>query len=385
MHVKRFLHKLVNKSIHKTKLKNLLIFVETVISTKALKLTHLGRALKGNAQERSSIRRMDRFLANDFFQSEYVIFYKCMAKLLIGSKKNPIIIVDWTKLPNTNHYALRASLAAKGRSLTLYEEVHAKKFEGNRKVHKEFLNQLKDLLLAECCPIIVTDAGFKNPWFKAVVGLGWDYIGRVRGRMHYSDGDDFQEVKGLFNKATTIPKYLGKKTLTKNNKFITSFYIFKAKLKGRKKLNKNGKVSKDKDSKNHSRSYREPWLLVSSLDGKQFAKKVIDIYKTRMGIEEAFRDLKSPQYGFSFNENKTIRSERLIVWLLLAALASLCAWIAGFNAEEERLHKQFQANSIKHRRVLSYFYLGCQVIRKKIDIPIKISEKMFNLEGLSHG
>ena len=79
-------------------------------------------------------------------------------------------------------------------------------------------------------------------------------------------------------------------------------------------------------------------------------------------------------------ENKTERQERLIVWLLLAALASLFAWVVGRAAETKGLQYQFQANSIRHRRVLSLFYLGCEVIRKNINLPIDLEMIFFNEE-----
>jgi hypothetical protein len=53
------------------------------------------------------------------------------------------------------------------------------------------------------------------------------------------------------------------------------------------------------------------------------------------------------------------------VLLLIALLGSLVAWLTGKIAEEVGLHRQYQANSIRHHRVLSFFYLGCQVLRDK--------------------
>ena len=93
-----------------------------------------------------------------------------------------------------------------------------------------------------------------------------------------------------------------------------------------------------------------------------------------MTIEGSFRDVKSTEFGFSLNENKTIKSARYMVWLMISTLAYLIAWIIGFAAEKISLHYDFQANTYRHRRVLSFFYLGCQIVRKKIDIPIQIEE-----------
>jgi hypothetical protein len=372
MHVSTFLHKILGAVIHKSRINLLSSVVFALIKTKQLKLTTLGRALELPIQDRSGIRKLDRLLGNLFFQQKNIIIYEAMSRMIVGNKLRPIIIVDWTKLPNINEYGLRASLSGEGRAITLYEEVHPKKKEGNAKVHASFLKELKSLLPKKCRPIVVTDAGFKNPWFKEVLKLQWDYIGRVRGLTKYSDGAGYKACETLHELASSRPKHLGDKILSKKNPLSTGFFLVKQKLKGGKKYDKSGKIRTDKDSKNYGRSYREPWLLVSSLKGSFSAKKVITIYKHRMTIEEGFRDLKSSQYGFSMEANKTKKPERLIVWLLLAALASLFAWIVGYVAEKLGLHYQFQTNSIRHRRVLSFFYLGCLVIRKKIKVPIDL-------------
>lgn len=120
--------------------------------------------------------------------------------------------------------------------------------------------------------------------------------------------------------------------MTKTNQFETNFYVYKATPKGRHKWTKTipKKIAKDKDSKKHGKSYREPWVLVSSLSSDNCAEHIVEKYKARMTIEEGFRDTKSVNYGFSMNENVTIDAKRYIVWLMLAALAildSMDSWI----------------------------------------------------------
>jgi hypothetical protein len=50
-------------------------------------------------------------------------------------------------------------------------------------VERQFLLHLARALGPSTRPIIVTDAGFDNPWCRAVLALGWDYIGRIRERV----------------------------------------------------------------------------------------------------------------------------------------------------------------------------------------------------------
>jgi hypothetical protein len=381
MHVSKIVTQLLSDVIHKSRIQSLIPVITAIIISKQLRLTQLGRILNTPGKERAGIRRVDRLLANIYYQEQSLDIYKAITQRVVGNQGRPIILVDWTNVPNSKrtaasgeHCALRASLIAEGRSLTLYEEVHPKKKESNPGVHRAFLKRLQSILPAGCRPYVVTDAGFKNPWFKAVLALGWDYVGRIRGGVKYDDGSGFQLIKNLFDKASAIPKYLGLLTLAKKNHLKTNCYIYTHKLKGRKKRTKTGKVDQHKDSKNHSRGYREPWLLVSSVSGFSAPKRVVKIYKLRMTIESSFRDTKSTEFGLSMNENITIKAERYIVWLMISALASMIAWIIGYAAEKEGLHYDFQANTYRHRRVLSFFYLGCQIVRKKIDVPIDLEE-----------
>lgn len=381
MHVSHIVSQLLKEVIHKTRIRSLIPVLTALLKSKQLRLTELGRALDTPGKERSGIRRIDRLLANIYYQNKSVEIYKALTQRVIGNQGRPVILVDWTGVPNSKrtakkgeHCALRASLIASGRGITLYEEVHPKSKENTPSVHRAFLKTLASLLPSGCRPYIVTDAGFKNPWFNAVSSLGWDYIGRVRGTVHYDEGKGFQSVKNLFKKASSIPKYLGSFILAKKNPLKTNCYIYTHSLKGRKKRTKTGKLDKHKDSLNYSKSYREPWLLVSSLKSYSAARRVVKIYQCRMTIEESFRDTKSVAYGLSMNENRTIKAERYTVWFLLAALASIIAWIVGYVAEKQGLHYDFQANTYRHRRVLSFFYLGCQIIRKNIKLNIHLED-----------
>ncbi|WP_257999783.1 transposase, partial [Xanthomonas oryzae] len=52
-----------------------------------------------------------------------------------------------------------------------------------------FLQQLRALIPDDVRPILVTDAGFRTPWFRAVSAMGWDWVGRLRGRTQVKPQD----------------------------------------------------------------------------------------------------------------------------------------------------------------------------------------------------
>ncbi|HXT83766.1 MAG TPA: IS4 family transposase [Verrucomicrobiae bacterium] len=363
--------------MQKKRLDTLIILVTGLITWKKLSVTELGRGINLPIQERSAIRRADRFIGNQKLHKELDAIYRKNVEILIGPKKKPKIIADWTHIPNTSHHALRAALVLKGRALALYEEVYPEKKLGNTKIEKNFLEKLNKLLPEGCKPIIITDAGFRNPWFKKIIELNWDYVGRVRGTHKYYNGNSWLKCKDLLSKAKWKARYIGKIILCKGNSITSHLFLLKGKNK--KKVSSSKYIKKKgggKDSLEYRRSAKENWLLASSIAGKNWLaiNRVIKIYKMRMQIEEGFRDLKSSQYGFGFEKAHSRNRKRIRILLLVAMFASLIAWLVGYIAEKQKWHYQFQVNSIKTRRVLSLFYLGCQVIRRNMKITIDMLE-----------
>jgi hypothetical protein len=109
-----------------------------------------------------------------------LFIFLAVAHHLLRGCARPVILVDWTHSGGT-HEALVAAVPIGGRALPIYVEVHPLKKLGNAAVEKRFLCTLKAILPSECRSIIVSDAGFKGPFFQAAREFGWDFLGRVRG------------------------------------------------------------------------------------------------------------------------------------------------------------------------------------------------------------
>jgi len=166
------LHKTIKKElsfVHKTRLNCLMSVCKTAASNNKLYLTGLGRNDPSQTKTSSNIEKVNRLLGNEHLYRERPSFYQSMAAQLISSTMSPWIHIDWSCINSkTNLYLLRASLSASGRSIAVYEECHPKTKENNHSVHKQFLKNLKAILPPCQPPIIVTDAGFRGPWFKAL-------------------------------------------------------------------------------------------------------------------------------------------------------------------------------------------------------------------------
>lgn len=366
---KGILQKIFSPVMHQKTLTNLILFVESSLDQKIISLTSLGRNLNLPIKERSCIRRSDRFIGNDNLYNSLHDVYKKFTRCVVGRKKRPKIIVDWSQVPNTKCHMLRAALVTKGHAISFYDEVYKEKYLNNGDIELKFLTTIKSMLPKECKPIIITDAGFRNPWYKQVLNLGWDYVGRVRGTPHYFNGHAWTTCQKLLKQAKIGQRYIGKQILGKTNPIETHLHLIKQKSKNRKTTRR--KPGGKRDELNYKRSGKEAWLLASSLSGDNFIKinRVYKIYKARMQIEQCFRDLKSPHVGFGMRNAYSRDPKRIQILLLIAILSAWIALLIGHYLESKKMQYDFQSNSVKNKRVISLVYLGCRALARNVPLP----------------
>lgn len=381
MQLTGLLHKIFKKkalNVHQYTLSNLFQSSDTLIHTNKLNISHLGRNFSKQNKQRSNIKKIDRLIGNPLLQKESIFFYQELSKFLIRENSTPWIHIDWSCICSiTNLYLLRASLSMSGRSIVIYEECHPKKKENNHCAHKEFLNKLKRILPESVKPVIVTDAGFRALWFDYILKLGWNFVGRIRSRNRVliNDSLEWQLSSSLYEKATLIPSCLGAGTLTQSKKVVVNFVLYKAANKNRHRKNKRRDLRPGNMSERYSKSYKEPWLLVTSLTKvKDLALKVVNIYRQRMRIEENFRDIKSTRFGFGLSESRTRSPERMKILLLIGALATFTCWLAGAYAEVGGMASDFQVQSAKFKRSISLVYLGKEILKR----GLKLTKQQFS-------
>lgn len=342
---------------------------QTLCRCRHLSIAALGRCLSSTAQVKHAIKRMDRLFGNRQLHERRESYYRTMAHLLIGAQPQPVILVDWSGLTRCGEFHfLRASVAVGGRALVVWESTYREKDYASAKAHREFVETLKRVLPQTCRPIVVTDAGFRNPWFKLIAKQGWHFVGRARHATHCQQAghDEWLCSNDYYAKARRSACHLFAGLLAKANPLHGHFYLYKDKPKNRKRKNLRGKAIRSSVSLKHAKGAREPWLLFSSLPPEQITPKaLVAMYATRMQIEEAFRDLKNTRNGFSLRHCRSFSIERLNVALLLGAIAMLALWLLGLIAKQQSNHYSFQANTIRDRAVLSTFTIGWQCLMRQ--------------------
>lgn len=370
MHGLQLLHTLLSKScskIHSIRLKALEDAVSSLLINNKLTLVQIGRHLSGPARIKNKIKKVDRLLGNKYLYQEREEIYRALCCKLISSSSRPIILVDWSGVTHCGAFhMIRACLPINGRTVTLYEEVYPESEKDSPKSNKIFFKNLAAILPKNCRPIIVTDAGFRNPWFKEVLRLDWDFVGRIRGNTHVNKitENTWQFCKDLYKTATLDAKYLGKFLLAKSNPIQCEIHIIKGKPKNRKKKNLKGHHVRCSSSLKHAKRNKEPWLITTSLS-KVSTKKIIKFYRMRMSIEQGFRDIKNFRHGFCFRETRSTTKNRLSILLLVGALATFIVCIYGHASWILKLQYHYQTNSIKNRTVLSWFFMGITVLKEK--------------------
>lgn len=372
MHATQILNTVIYQQcqmIHKTRWAACLALVGSCIEGKKLSVTGLGRSILNSVFEKHNIKRADRLIGNAHLHKERKWIHAALARKVIGRILKPVILIDWSPLSKDGTFhLLRASLPVGGRAITIHDEVHPEKLLHNRKVEKQFLTHLKDILPKQRRAIIVTDSGYRTPWFRAVLSLDWDFVGRVGGRTLVSSHakGDWVRTEKIMESAKQRARYYGFIDLVKGHPVACHAYLMKKVPKGRIKKTVHGQPCQSTHSKNNAQRERAPWFIVSSLEGgAAMTEAVMNLYKTRMQIEQGFRDIKNTRWGFSLEEAKVTMVCRYENLLLVGTLATFAVWLVGQIAVQKKIHRRYQANTVKTCPVLSTFYLGCRVIKKQ--------------------
>lgn len=371
MHALTILHRILSTSfpeIHAKRLASLLAAVEAVVSGSRLTLSDMGRGLSGSVAVKHNIKRIDRLLGNGSLHAEIPALYEALVRQHLAGMSMPLIVIDWSDLtPDRQWQLLRASVAAEGRSMTLYEQVHPQSRATSPRVHQTFLARLATMLPMGCTPILITDAGFRGAWFRLVNRMGWYWIGRIRNRdmVRPTGVDTWAGSKTLYPFATAKAQSLGQYDYVRNHPVPCRLVLIKHANQKRHKKSRLGKRVHSSRSLKNARAQREPWLLAVSpkLDHLS-AQAAVSVYAQRMQIEESFRDLKSERFGLGFSANRSTQEDRLGVLLLVGCLASFVLRLIGEVGKAKQLDLQFQSNTRRTRPVFSVISLALQLVQR---------------------
>jgi hypothetical protein len=100
------------------------------------------------------------------------------------------------------------------------------------------------------------------------------------------------------------------------------------------------------------------YLAVQSLVEGRTPKQLVAMYRSRMQIEEGFRDHKSVHYGLGMSQHRKIAQKRRAVLCLLATLAHFVLWSVGTAGKETAQARQVRVNSSSKRAPYSTIFFA---------------------------
>ena len=341
--------------------------VLSVVRGAALSLSCIALKMSGGCKLRHRVKSADRLLGNCGLREQRVRIYGALAQWLSGLPQ-VLLVVDWSDVTvDQRWHMLRASVALRSRSVTLYEEVHPQRLYGNRAVHRKFLKRLAQMLPAGCMPIVMTDAGFHSTWFELVAERGWNYVGRIRGTTMVRVGKPgWMRGKWLYERASAKALDLGLCACVRSNPTPCRLVLVKEDPQGRHRLNIYGKRRVGRASAKCAQAAKEPWLLAASagLDHLS-AQAITGLYAQRMSIEQSFRDTKNLRVGQGLEVSRSRHGARLEILLLIAHLAAFVQRLIGEQAKSQQLELQFSPTNRKTRAQISVMSLA----RRILDAP----------------
>lgn len=341
--------------------------VVSSVNGHALGLVALAVGTPRTISVRHRVKCVDRLLGNTHLKAHRFDLYAALARQWLTGLPQLLIVVDWSSLTaDMQWHWLRASVVCDGRSITLYEEVHPRKHLGSLAVHTRFIKRLAQLLPKSTHPpIVMTDAGFRNTWFRLIAAQGWQWLGRVRNRdfVRKTEAEDWQPAKLLYQQARTVAADLGAFETVRNSPLKCRLVLVKHAPKGRKHRYASGKVKNNSTARKIASRYREPWLLSSSPSlGHLSAEAVIRLYAQRMRIEEEFRDTKNVVLGAGLALSRSHGQQRLQALLLIGHIAQVAKRLIGEAAKSAQLYLQLTSTCRKDRAELSVMMLAKRVI-----------------------
>ena len=357
------------QTMHAARTRALLLAVQALIVGRRLVLMELARQWPGAQRVRTPLKALDRLLSNPHLHQERERIYAGIAHWLLRSPQ-PVIIVDWSNLKaDRSWHLLRAVVPVGGRGLPILDMVFRDGQQNTPRAEQLFLQRLKTIVPAGVRPIVVTDAGFRGPWFRAVQAQGWHWLGRLRHTTYVKPAsapdhpDQWVPCKTLHAQASATPREMGLMDTARHCPWTCHVALLSKPAKGRSAKTLQGAKKRSAHSKKNALREREPWIIVASPALRVNARQMTQLYARRMQIELSFRDLKSHQYGQGLEDSLTRKGPRIEVLLLLQTLAAFATWLVGLACEVSGLAQWLSPHAGSKKKYYSTTRIGQEALQ----------------------
>lgn len=291
-----------------------------------LSLSALARTMPTRTAFKAQYKRLARFLENKHFTPEAMI--PALVNLVIGPLRRGLvpILIDQTDIGGTP--TLMAGVSHRGRVLPMAFSCfeYARLRRSQNTLETAFLTLIVASLGAAVRAVFVGDRQYgRFQLLHALNGLGQLYVLRCK-----TDVILWQDGKERFPRHFYAPPG-------------------KALRYSRLKYRKHGREPVDLVVY-HDPSYKEPWYLLvpSGSEDVLPTQRVVAIYRSRMRIEQGFRDWKT-HLGVRGLQLKVERAARLGRLLLALTLAYISLLLLGACDWAQRQRRRFEVRRLRAR------------------------------------
>lgn len=327
-YVRKLVEQVFREDMHAARVLSLANGVIGVLHAAVLAIHAIGQAYAkvAHIQPKSGVKQIDRLLSNEGLVMPQIL--KSWVAFVVGSRKEIVIVLDWTDFEKDDHATLAAYLVTRhGRATPLvWQTVKKSTLEGMRNAHEYALvERLHSYLDKDIKITLLADRGFGDQkLYDYLSFLGWDFVIRFRGCIVVENAAG--EAKPA--KEWVLPN-------------------------GRATMLRDVRVTKDRARVAavvvvHAPKMKEAWCLATTLVDKK-ASEIVKLYGKRFTIEETFRDEKDMHFGMGLSATHIRDARRRDRLLLLAAVAHALLTLLGAASEEAGLDRYLKANTVKRR------------------------------------
>jgi len=330
--------------LRKTQLVNLCLVVHALVLCGRPCLSAVARCLPGPVRLIHRIKRVYRFVSNPRLPREQLAAQLAYLNWAYGAGRQPRVILDWTDLGD-EYVSLWAALVCRGRTVPLGCRLVPKVIlEGSRNsVENALILDLQALFGTGW--VLLADRGFARASLLELLNAqGIDYVLRIDDHTTVYTPRGRQLI-GQIHVADHGRRWLGAVLYHAQRKVPTHLLL--------------------------CREQRSRWNLASSLTSPD---AIYDCYRSRMQIEEMFRDLKQHLH---LERMPCRTAEYLKTWLLLSAMAYSYLYWLGLRAQQAHLSEQYH-----YWKAESVFWLGLQLLRYHDPAVHRLTRRL--LTGLSN-
>ena len=334
--VGEYLEDIFEESVHAKRVASMAGAVAGLLTTAVASIHAIGAGLAVSAglDPKHATKQVDRLLSNEAM--DVWTFFGAWVRYLVGLRTDLVVALDWTDFDDDGQTTIALHLVnSHGRTTPLiWKTVPKRRLKGRRnKYEDEVLARLREILPRPVRVTVLADRGFGDQkLFAFLRQLDFEFVIRIRGVVQVTDESGEARRASAWVAPNGRVTKLVRARLTRDEQEVGAFVCVKAK------------------------GMKDAWLLATSF-ADLAGSKVVQLYSRRFTIEETFRDLKDPRFGFGIEQTRIKSPARRDRLLLLAAMAIRLLTMLGEAGERAGLAPMLKTNTVK-RRTLSLLHQG---------------------------